>query len=113
MRRYKTFKTYGEQTLNVPPRLVKVLKGYVKDRDLKEGDYLFPSKNGKPYSNFSGVLKDAFHPVNVTANSLRHSYISNFLSKTRSEADRAKAAAAMGQSLNMQSKYLRMELIED
>lgn len=113
--RYKTAKVYNTISIAMPKRLQTIMKAYIKDEGLSHGDLLFPSRSGKPYKNFSVIITKAFAPYTdkkVTANLLRHSFISNYLRKPRSEEDRGEIALQMGHSISTQQKYLRLSAKE-
>ena len=111
---YKTSKYYGTQSIAVPAALLKILKAYIKDEGLKEGDALFGKPDGSVYAKFFPVLSQAFkaaYPEKpITVNILRHSKITDFLTKkTRSTAEKKKMATLMGHSPDLQQKYLRLD----
>ena len=115
---YKTSKRYGKYVrMEFPPQLKTVAKNVFKNK--KEGDPLFATiKNvmNKPNS-FSTKISAVF--LKLTGSkagvlTLRHSAITNFLSKplltTRNKEDMAKA---MGHSVAMQGLYNRVDSIDD
>lgn len=109
---YKTAKTIGKIAVRLHPSLSDILKDYVEKANLQHGDYIFPTKHGQSYHNFSEIVSRTFAKYykqkKITVNSIRHSYITHFLSEPRSVADKEAAALAMGHSVSMQSKYLRL-----
>ena len=105
---YKTAKTYKSIRIKVPERLSNILKKYIDDKKLKDGDYLFGNS-----SNFSAVITSTFSKYTnkkITANTLRHSYISMYLSKPRSIADKKHIGRLMGHSIGTQAKYMKLNL---
>lgn len=104
---YKTAKTYGTVGVAVPEKLQELLQ----ELDLKPGDRVFSD-----VKNFSRHISKTFASVadsHITVNALRHSFISHFLSKPRSTAQRKAAARLMGHSTLMQQAYMRLELTND
>lgn len=105
---YKTSKFYGTQKIVVPKQLADILQSYILNTDLESGDFLFGD-----VQNFSEVITRVFKKYtnkNITVNLLRHSYLSNYLSKPRSIKKRKNIAKLMGNSVAEQNKYIRMEL---
>jgi integrase len=106
---YKTAKTYGVVEIAIPAKLQELLQAL----ELKAGDKVFSDvKNfsrhvSKVFSSVSGSSKLDPH---ITANALRHSFVSHFLSKPRSTEERKTAGRLMGHSSAMQQQYLRLEL---
>jgi hypothetical protein len=111
--RYKTCKKYGQQIFDVPPALEKILRAYVRSNGTADGHFLF----GGPQliSDFTKFTKRAFDKkvgVALTANDLRHSYISSvvFGPKLMSVADRRELAWKMAHSVGVQHIYAKKEL---
>ena len=105
---YKTAKTYKSIRIKVPGRLSNILKKYIVDKKLKDGDYLFGNS-----SNFSAVVSAVFGkyiPKKISVNTLRHSYISMYLSKPRSIADKKHIGRLMGHGIGTQAKYMKLNL---
>ena len=100
---YKTAGKYGEQTLPVPPPLAKVLRCWLGYNHV--GPYLF---GPLPLSavQMTRLINDTFAATGkkVSANLLRHSYITHF-HPPGDLADRQQDAAAMAHSLGMQACY--------
>lgn len=102
LRKYKTSKFYGENTIKLPPDLVKILKKYVKNFDIRKGELLFP------ITNTSVLVKQAFKKAglpHVTANLLRHSRISQLYKANSSVFEKEELAKKMGHSVEIQSFY--------
>lgn len=109
--KYKTAKTYGTIEIPLPKHLRLILMDYIMDAGLRHGDFLFPSRSGLPYKNFSSIITKTFKPYTkkkVNVNMIRHSYISNYLSTARAEEEREHIALQMGHSLQTQGTYLRL-----
>ena len=73
---YKTSKTYGLQTLDVPKELNAVVKKWIR---LNTTDYMLYSTNKQKLSSpqISRILNNAFGGKNISTNMLRHIYLSN------------------------------------
>jgi hypothetical protein len=111
--KYKTFKFYGRVEINIPPALAKILKTHITTLNLQEGDALFGTKKGSFYKNFSEVVSKVFKKYSgklLTANLLRHAYISNYLKTPKSIAQKKQTAIMMGHSVSTQNKYLRLDI---
>lgn len=93
---YKTAKTYGKFKINPPPKLRKALRDLIGERE----GYLF-SQN----QPFSKKIKTIF---GVGVNILRHSFISDFLSKNPSQKKKLDIARQMAHSVDTQSMYNRI-----
>jgi hypothetical protein len=105
---YKTFKYHGVQTIVIPKKLANILHDYIKHAKLTFGDSLFGD-----VVNFSEKISQVFGRYikkKITANALRRAFISDYLSKPRSIAARKNIASLMGNSIDVQQKYLRLEL---
>jgi len=110
---FKTVRALGTQKIAIPTELSKALQQYILTDDINNGDLLFATLKGKPYSNFSEVIKKAFKLAtdkNVSVNLIRHSYITHFLKNKRTVNERKKLAQLMGHDINTQSLY---EIIDE
>jgi site-specific recombinase XerD len=110
---YKTNKTYGKVTINIPSRLSDILKTYIDNQGLELGSPLFPTASDDYYKNFSEVVTNTFKKYtnkNINVNLLRHAYITNFLNVKRSINDKKDLSRLMGHSISTQSKYDRVDL---
>ena len=111
--RYKTDKSYGRVDLNIPETLRSILKDYITSASLGVGDPLFGKSRNGYYSNFSEIVSNTFKKYtkkSITANLLRHSYISDFLSTKRSLAQKTNISKIMGHSVDTQGQYDRIDL---
>lgn len=116
---YKTAKIYGQQVFDVPDNLMVHLRKYVRGK--KTGDFLFESSPGLYYTAFSSVVRNGFRAMtgpldaagrSMTANDLRHSYITWWLKQAdRTVGQRNALAKKMGHSRGMQDIYLKIDLI--
>jgi hypothetical protein len=110
---YKTAKYYGKQIIKVPKALQTVLKLYLDTFKIKSDMPLFPNTAGKHYKSISELVTNVFNqytPNHLNINLLRHSYISDFLSKNPSTNAKKKLATAMGNSVEIQASYNRINL---
>jgi hypothetical protein len=113
--KYKTFKIYGKIEVEIPPQLTKILKDYIDTYQIQEGKPMFPTLTGQYYKNFSEVVSDTFKKhtkKNISVNTLRHSFITEFLNKKRSIAEKKQLALLMGHSVADQGKYDRIKSTE-
>lgn len=112
--RYKTEKTFNVQEFKVPVRLAAILRDYIIEHEHDDEDILFGTQKGGVQSGFSSVVAKTFKTYTnkaVTANLIRHSFISDFLDKPKlSLGQRKKVAEAMGHSINTQLKYSRVDI---
>ena len=102
MRSYKTFKQYGEYKLELPIELKALLKKHIKHSKIKKGCAVYDFNT----EIISKAFKNAIGKP-ITANILRHSYITNFLSTKRTLIERTELATKMGHSVSMQLEYDR------
>jgi len=110
LRNYKTSKFYGEQPIELPQKLVRCLRSYVKQFDIRKGEPVFYT------SNHSNLLKQSFKKAglpHVTANLLRHSRISEMYQNNTSVYDKEQLAKSMGHSIGVQSFYNKIKKKEE
>jgi len=117
--RYKTAtkKGYGKYITTIPDDLAHVLKKYIDDYSLKDGDFLFYNKTkDQPYdsSTFSSMISGIFHArtgKKMDVNSIRHAYATHILSEKISMNELEKIAKAMGTSRNeLMNTYNKLDL---
>ena len=116
---YKTAKIYGQQVFNIPEDLLRYLREYVSGK--KTGDFLFESSPGLYYVTFSSVVRNGFRAMtgaldeagrSMTANDLRHSYVTWWIKEEdRTVKSRNALAKMMGHSRAMQDLYFKIDLI--
>lgn len=105
---YKTadYKGYGKYIATIPDDLALVLKKYIDEYSLKDGDFLFYNKTkDKNFdsSTFSAMISGIFHArtgKKMDVNSIRHAYATHILSERISQTELEKKAKAMGTSRN-------------
>ena len=108
---YKTSdrKGYGQYISKIPKDLETILKEYVKEHNLEDGDFLFYSNpsgtlktKNRSYAShaFSRVVSDIFLKIGkkVEANAIRHAYATHVLKDRISQTELQKVATAMGTS---------------
>jgi hypothetical protein len=117
---YKTFKTYGEQRYDVRGQLARIFDQYIKHLDLKPGAIIFPNEKGKFYSPsaFSTIVGNVFQSITpgnkrMYVNLLRHSRISEYLSKTHTLEEKTIFATSMSHKLMTQQIYDRQNIQGD
>ena len=114
LNKYKTAKTYKRYIVQtVPPKLSQAIIDLINEQGYKPGEYLFQNQNGKPYGEaFSARIKRVFQDAcgkNITANVLRHSFISYHLQGNVSANQKKKYAEAMGHTVETQAEYIRFD----
>lgn len=107
---YKTNKHYGQQKFDVPNELKMIIRDYIIESKLKYNYYLFGNKSDASIQ-FSNITEAAYGKK-LTVNSLRKSFISDFLENEPSYKNMVKTADLMAHSLDMQKRYLRTDIKE-
>jgi hypothetical protein len=113
---YKSSKRHGTYTRkDIPAALATALANYVDDADLADGDPLFPTTKGTPYTAgaFSALVGSLFKLVTgqrASVNILRHSAITDFLATKRTVAQKEAFAREMAHSVSMQALYDRVDV---
>jgi len=94
-----TRKGYGQYIATIPDELAVVLKKYIDEYSIRDGDFLFYNKTkDQPYtsSTFSSIISGIFKArsgIKIDMNALRHAYASHILSPSGSNFQRAKLEA--------------------
>jgi len=104
---YKTAKTYGQQEIQVPSELLKILKKWIK---VNPTNYLLFDSNGHKLSNvkLNQRLNKLFGDKKVGVNQLRHTYLSDkYQSTIKANNDMAKDMADMGSSTIQEKIYIK------
>ena len=105
--KYKTFRTYGKQTFDVPPELLKYIKKWVK---LKPQDGYVIDTNDHSTNDVTKQLNAIFKPKKVSVNMLRHSYLTHFYGNQAGTPPLtviSELAEKMGHSVEMSLKYIK------
>lgn len=105
---YKTAKTYGKQTEEVPKDLLTILKKWIKIIPTDQ-EHLFFNKMGQSLtpSAITYILNNIFDGKKVSVSMLRHAFLSNKYENTPALADMVETAAAMGHSLPQALLYVK------
>ena len=105
---YKTNKKYGKQTFVCPDNLLKILKKWSK---INTNDYILGEK--KTSNDVTKMLNKIFSITgksNISANILRHSYLSNYyenIDSMPSVLEMESLAKQMGHSIAQQMLYIK------
>jgi integrase len=102
---YKTMKTYGQQVVDLPKELKKIITKWMT---INKTDYLIPdSTDGISSSNKITNLFYKFFGKKVSVNMLRHSKITNLYKDIPALVDMKKTASDMGHSLGEALLYVK------
>jgi integrase len=100
---YKTSHTFNIQQIPLPSSLTTVLREYIKEKDIKDGDSLL----GMSSKQLSARLKSIF---GTSCNGLRHSYITHLYSNNPKELlNIEETARLMAHSPTLHLRYLDRE----
>jgi len=104
---YKTAKTYGRETIDVPPDLQVLLKKYISL--LPSGqEYLLVNGNGRKMTSVSIALAlNKIFSKAVSVNMLRHSYLTEKYKDVPALTDMMDTARQMGHSLTQGLTYVK------
>lgn len=114
---YKTYKTYGQQTINIlDPSLLNIINQYIKIKNIQDGDYLISQTKNKnkliDQNNFSRLISKVFKKalnINTSLDYIRQSHIINFIDGGKhSNNEKAIFAAYCGHSVEEQGKYYKI-----
>ena len=103
--KYKTFKTYGLQVLEVPKELNVVLKKWIK---INTNDYMIYSSNGNKLScpQITRILNKIFGK-NISTSMLRHIYLTNVYKDVPQINKMENLANEMGHSVSTAMEYIK------
>ena len=106
---YKTAKTYGQQIVECPPALLKILKKWISSN--KTDWLLFDSNGGKLTPvKLNERLNKIFGGRKISVNSLRHSYLTGKYADTiKVNEELEKDMTAMGSSKSQSTGYIKKE----
>jgi integrase len=105
---YKTSKTYGRQTVTIPPPLKSILTKYIK---INPTPFLFFDSKFKPLTSVTMTqrLNRVFGGRKISINSLRHSYLTSKYTNLSMEQKKMNAdMQAMGSSASMLDTYVKL-----
>ena len=102
---YKTAKQYGQQSIEIPKELQTIIK---KWKQINLHDNLFVSSNFKPMSS-SQITKrlNNIFGKNISANILRHSYLTHKYQNIPSLKSMQQTAKNMGHSVETALEYIK------
>jgi len=106
---FKTAKTYGTQTVTIPPALKAILTKYIK---INSTDWLFFDSKLEPLNSvkLNQKLCKIFNGRRVAINSLRHCYLTNkYTDFSKEEKEMEHDLQQMGSSKNMLNTYVKLE----
>ena len=128
LNRYKTYKKYGTYVINLQNKavdelnyinyknLLNAIKLYLKENNIKNGDYLFGQKYD---SNFGKELNKVWEGTNknISVDLLRHSFITDFVKNIRhskvNDAFLKQYSDVMGHSSQMFLTYRKIDVNND
>jgi integrase len=107
--RYKTDKTYGMETIDIPSELQTLLKKYISYLPSSQ-EYLFVNNKGSKINSVKIALTlNKVFGKNVSVNGLRHSYITEKYKNMPALKDMMQTAKEMGHSLDQALLYIKKE----
>jgi integrase len=106
--RYKTDKTYGLETIDIPLPLQHLLKKYISYLPTSQ-KYLFVNRVGEKINSVrvTQALNRIFDNKRISVNMLRHSFISHKYKDIPRLKDMIQTAHEMGHSLNQALEYIK------
>lgn len=106
---YKTAKTYGQQTVDVPKPLVSILKKWIA---VNPTPYLIFDSNMNQLTSvkLNQRLNKIFSDKKISVNALRHSFLTDkYEEHSKIDKELAKDMKAMGSSTNMADTYIKIK----
>ena len=99
---YKTAKTYAQQTVEIPPVVMKIIKKLIK---MNKTDYVLETEKGEPFSQplISARISKLFDGNGIS--SLRSIFLSNFYKDLPKLQEMNQLAEGMGNSVNSALNY--------
>ena len=108
--RYKTDKTYHNQTIEIPIALRPILMDFIRHKGDDDSDFLLTKKNGKPFENNDiGKVLETFFKKKIGTSMLRHIYLSNLYKDVPALTQMQETAKEMGHSVGMALEYVKKE----
>ena len=107
--RYKTAKTYGQQSVSIPVQLRNILTKWSK---LNPTDYLLIDTNGNKLNSVK--LNQRFNSIfgnkKIATNALRHTYLTDKYAETSKKQKALEAdLTEMGSSTNVAKNYIKLD----
>jgi integrase len=104
---YKTAKTYGQETIDIPENLQVLLRKYISLLPSSQ-EYLLVNKNGRKMTSVSIALAlNKIFSKGVSVNMLRHSYLTEKYKDVPALNDMLTTAKQMGHSLGQAFEYVK------
>ena len=112
--KYKTYKTFGQQVIDINKELADILKQYIKSYKLKENNYLFglstDANKRQSESNFSKLVSSIFtklykSSISITNKWVRVSYATYLNTLNLTIKQRKDIAYKMGHSFATNLQY--------
>lgn len=104
---YKTAKTYGQETIDIPENLQVLLRKYISLLPSSQ-EYLLVNKNGRKMTSVSIALAlNKIFSKAVSVNMLRHSYLTEKYKDVPALTDMMQTARQMGHSLTQGLEYVK------
>jgi len=106
---YKTAKTYGQQTLDIPKELKAILNKWIK---VNPTEYLLFDSNLNKLSSvkLNQRLNKIFDKKKISVNALRHSYLTDKYAAHSAENKKLENDLTnMGSSMNMADTYIKLK----
>ncbi len=103
--KYKTMKSYGQQRVDIPEKLYKMIVLYIKHK-IKNSDFLISQRKGEPFisATFTQFINSIFKDYGkISNNSFRHAYLTEKYSNTKSLSQDLKD---MGTSIKQLETYV-------
>lgn len=107
LNKYKTAKTYGEKEIDIPDKVIKIIRRWI---DITENEYLLINiRDRNPMTNngLTKYLNKIFKPKKVSTTLLRKLYLSEKYPVIHDRKDMKKDAYVMGHSLETQQGIYR------
>ena len=104
---YKTNRTFGVQSYDIPDELAKIIKKYIYKNKLKSGDKFLPY-NEKYLSEVIGKIFYKIYGEKINLNYIRKSYATHINEMNISNNEKQSLALAMGHSLEQSMKYKKI-----
>ena len=103
---YKTSKTYDEQAVEIPPKLKRILRRYIKLLD--DNEYLLTTQKNTPLSSsYLTKLLNRIFGANISTSMLRHIYLTSKYENVPALAEMQKTAEEMGHSVTEALRYVK------
>ena len=107
--RYKTAKTYGQQSVSIPVQLRNILTKWSK---LNPTDYLLIDTNGNKLNSvkLNQRFNSIFGDKKIATNALRHTYLTDKYAETSKKQKALEAdLTEMGTSMNVAKNYIKID----